>query len=312
MKSNSIYLGLDIGGTKLAAVTGLNDGTILHRAEAPTSHGTVEGWRTSADSLIVLAQTVCQLTGVPPWDCISVGISCGGPLDSKTGVVLRPPNLPEWDNVPIRDFVMDRLSVRVVALENDANATAVAEHEWGAGVGVGNMAYLTFGTGMGAGLILDGKLFRGKRDFAGEIGHATIYPDGPICLCGKRGCLEAIASGGAIDRIGRERYGDQTVNAAIVCERARGGDAVALGIIDEASRALGIGIANLLQTLDLEMVILGSLALKAGDLFLQPVRRYAEHYAWDSVMDGVRIVPAGLGFEAQDKAALAVAINAAR
>ena len=309
--SDGLLLGLDIGGTKLAAVIGRESGEILHRVECATPH--VGGdWRPALDALAGLAASVSDAVGIAPRDVAAVGVSCGGPLDSRRGVVLNPPNLPEWRDVPLKQALSDRLGAQVIALENDANATALAEHRWGAGRGAANLAYITFGTGIGAGLILNGALFRGKREFAGEIGHATIEPDGPLCLCGKRGCLEALASGGAIDRVARERFGNPAASAAFVCEQARLGNATALEIADRASRALGIGIANLLQTLDLERVILGSLAVKSGDIFLDPVRAYAAAYTWPSVMEGVEILPAGLGIRAQDLAALAVAADARR
>lgn len=305
--ASSYYLGIDIGGTKSGVVIGTADGTILHRVGGPTPHGPDASDAVAA--LIEMAREICRTAGIRPSDAAGVGISCGGPLNSKRGVVLNPPNLPEWRDVPISALICAELDVPTAHLENDANATALAEHCWGAGRGLNDLAYLTFGTGMGAGLILNGALYRGKSDFAGEIGHATIIPDGPPCLCGKHGCLETLTSGGALDRIAREKFHDPTATAATVCERARAGDALAMSIIDDASRYLGIGIANLLQTLDLEMVILGSMALKAGDLFLEPIRRYTREYAWAAVCEGVQIVPAGLGTEAQDKAALAVALK---
>jgi glucokinase len=302
-------LGIDIGGTKLAAVVGDENGTVIERSEAPTPRLPGSDWRMAALILVELARDVCARAGIATKAVSGIGISCGGPLDSVRGIVLNPPNLPGWRDAPICDFLAGRLGNASIVLENDANATAIAEHRWGAGQGSSSLAYLTFGTGMGAGLILNGCLYQGKRDLAGEIGHAVVDPNGPLCLCGKRGCLEAIASGGALDRVAREHLGDDAT-AATICERARRGDAQCLGFVDAAARGLGTGIANLLHTLDLEVVILGSLAVKAGDLFLEPVRRYAEEYTWPSIYAGVRIIAAGLGSEAQDKAALALASSA--
>lgn len=297
-----LLLGLDIGGTKSAAVIGDADGTVLARRAAPTPPG---DWREAVAGQIALLRGVCDEAGVKVADCSALGVSCGGPLNSKTGIVYAPPNLPGWAEVPLRDVLQSEFGLPVF-VENDANATALAEWRWGAGVGCRDMAFLTMGTGIGAGLILDGHLYRGRRDLAGEIGHCTLLPNGPLCPCGKRGCLEALASGTAIGRIGRERYGEPDMTAEIVCARARNGDLIALEILADAARWMGIGLANLLHTLNLERIVLGTLAVHAADLLLEPIRKSAQTHCWPRVWDGVTIVPAALGDRAQDLAALAV------
>lgn len=300
----SSLLGIDIGGTKSAAVIGDGDGTVLARVSARTPQGS---WQEAYATLLGLVHAVCAAHGTALAGIAAVGVSCGGPLDSRTGIVHAPPNLPHWDAVPLKALLEADLSLPVT-LENDANATALAEHRWGAGQGCADMAFLTMGTGIGAGLILDGALYRGRRDLAGEIGHATIWPDGPRCLCGKRGCLEALASGTSIGRMGRERFDEPDLTAHDVCARARAGDPRALSVIADAALAMGIGLANLLQTLNLERIVLGTLAVHAADLLMEPIRAATEAYCWPRVWDGVTIVPAALGDAAQDKAALAVAL----
>ncbi len=170
------------------------------------------------------------------------------------------------------------------------------------------MAFLTMGTGIGAGLILEGRLYRGRCDLAGEVGHAVVLPNGPLCPCGKRGCLEALASGTSIGRMGCERYEEDSLTAYEICARARQGDEIAQGIIADAALYMGIGLANLLHTLNLERIILGTLAVHAADLLLDPIRASAEAHCWPRIWEGVSIVPAALGDEAQDKASLAVAL----
>ncbi len=300
----TLLLGIDIGGTKSAALIGDSEGNVLARQSALTPQGP---WEDAYALLLSLVHAVCRDYGVKLTELAAVGVSCGGPLDSRTGIVHAPPSLPHWVDVPLRALLEADLGLPVT-LENDANATALAEHRWGAGMGCRDMAFLTMGTGIGAGLILDGALYRGRRDLAGEIGHATIYPGGVPCLCGKRGCLEAMASGTSIGRMGRERFGEDTLTAHDVCARARLGDSVALSVIADASLAMGIGLANLLQTLNLERIVLGTLAVHAADLFLEPIRAATEAYCWPRVWDGVSIVPAALGDAAQDKAALAIAL----
>jgi len=302
----TLLLGIDIGGTKSAAVVGDADGNVLARASALTPQGS---WQEAYAVLLGLVHEVCQTHGAALTQIAAAGVSCGGPLNSRTGIVHAPPNLPHWVDVPLRSLLEADLGLPVT-LENDANATAVAEHRWGAGQGCQNMAFLTMGTGVGAGLILDGVLYRGRRDLAGEIGHATIYPNGVQCLCGKRGCLEAMASGTSIGRMGRERYGEDSLTAHDVCARARLGEPAAQSVIADAALAMGIGLANLLQTLNLERIVLGTLAVHAADLFIEPIRAAAKAYCWPIVWEGVSIVPAALGDAAQDKAALAVALFA--
>lgn len=295
-------LGLDIGGTKSAAVMGDWQGRILARRAGPTPQG---DWPEAVAFLVQLVRDVCRGADVSPSDAWALGVSCGGPLDSSTGVVYAPPNLPHWDAVPLKARLEEAFGLPTV-VENDANATALAEHRWGAGVGCRDMAFLTMGTGIGAGLILDGNLYRGGRDLAGEVGHATVLPDGPPCPCGKRGCLEALASGTAMGRLGRERYNDDSVTGPDVCERARAGDATAQAIIAEVAHWMGVGLANLLHTLNLERIVLGTLAVHAADLLLEPIRASAQAHCWPRVWEGVRILPAALGDSAQDMAALAV------
>lgn len=295
----TLILGLDIGGTKSAAVLGDETGRILARKSGPTPQG---AWPESLAFMMALLRDV-RPDGA---EISALGVSCGGPLDSQTGTVHAPPNLPHWDDVPLRDLLRAEFGLPVW-VENDANATALAEHQWGAGQGTRDMAFLTLGTGIGAGLILSGELYRGRHDLAGEIGHATILPNGPPCLCGRRGCLETLASGTAIGRMGRERYGDDALTAHDVCARARAHDPVAESIIADAALYMGIGLANLLQTLNLERIVLGTLAVHAGDLLLEPIRASAQAHCWPRVWDGVQIVPAALGDRAQDMAALAVA-----
>lgn len=300
----TLILGLDIGGTKSAAVVGDTDGSVLARVSAPTPR---DSWQEAVALLCDLCRQVCRRYGVAVSDMAALGVSCGGPLDSQTGTVYAPPNLPAWEAVPLRSLLQSEFGLPTF-LENDANATALAEHRWGAGQGCRDMAFLTLGTGIGAGLILGGHLYRGRRDLAGEVGHAVVLPNGPLCPCGKRGCLESLASGTSLARMGRERYGEDGLTAHDICARARLGDAVALGIIADAALYMGIGLANLLHTLNLERIVLGTLAVHAADLLLEPIRAAAQAHCWPRIWEGVSILPAALGDAAQDKAALAVAL----
>jgi len=304
-RQSDLLIGVDIGGTKCAAVVGNGNGDVLARRFGPTPKG---AWEDAVRLLMDLIHGVCADFGVAPRDCAAIGASCGGPVDTRNGAINAPPNLPNWTSVPIRSLFENEFAIPVF-IENDANATAIAEHRWGAGVGVADMAFLTMGTGIGAGLILNGKLYRGRSDLAGEIGHVVVRPDGALCACGKRGCLEAYASGSALTRIGRDLYGDENITSEVVCDRARQGDPIAIGVIDEAASCMGLALANLLQTLNLQRIVLGTLAVHAGDLLLPPIREAASANCWPNIWRGVTIVAAALGPASQDRAALAVALR---
>ena len=311
MSSAPCIVGVDIGGTKVACVLADAGGIILARQWQSTRAG--EGWQAVVNQLLEMCEAVMQ--GVSREGIRGIGISCGGPLDSLRGIVYSPPNLPGWDAVPIVRLFEERFGLPV-RLENDANATALAEHRFGAGRGTRNMVFMTWGTGIGGGLILDGRLYRGTNDLAGEIGHITILQDGPPCGCGKRGCLEALASGPSIARRARELAGDspesalwqmtspEEVTAQHVVDAAQAGDIFARFVLTEAATYMGIGIANLAQIVNPERVVLGTIAVKAGDLVLEPLRRALEVHAWSRVRQVLTVVPAELGGRAQDLAAV--------
>lgn len=317
-----MILGIDIGGTKCAAALGTADGVITERAEMPTR--AEEGPEAILARLRDLARSLIDRVGVAPGSLDGIGISCGGPLDTKSGLVWSPPNLPGWEAVPVRRYFEEGFPGVRVVLENDANATALAEWRWGAGAGTRNMVFMTMGTGIGGGLILDGRLYRGTNDLAGEVGHQTILINGPVCGCGKRGCLEALASGPAIARLAREslHYGrgrrlvelaggkPGNITAKHVVEAAKQGDAFSRRILEEAGTYMGIGIANIVQILNPERVVLGTIAVHAGDLVLQPIRRALGEYAWKRSVEVCSVVPAALGDKAQDLAAIALIAEA--
>lgn len=316
-----VILGVDIGGTKSAVVLARTDGEILHRLSEPT-RPEARGPEAVLERLIAMLREAMAAGRVMAEEVRGIGVSCGGPLDTKTGIVYAPPNLPGWDAVPVRQILQDALGLPVV-VENDANATALAEWRFGAGQGARNVVFLTMGTGIGGGLILDGRLYRGTNDLAGEVGHQTILMNGPLCGCGKRGCLEALASGPAIARLARESmmYGrhkrvltlaggnPQNITAAHVIVAAKEGDAYACQILEEAGTYMGLGIANLVQILNPERVILGTIAVHAGDLILEPIRKACAEYAWERSRAVCQIVPAALGDRAQDLAAVALLLQ---
>ncbi len=315
---NAPYLlGHDIGGTKLAVTVADRSGKILRKIRRPTE--AERGPRAVVSSLVDMSREAMARAALGPEDLAGVGVSCGGPLDTETGVVYAPPNLPGWDEVPLKAWLESALALPVF-VENDANASALAEWSFGAGRGCRHMVYMTMSTGIGGGIILDGRLYRGPNDTAGEVGHMTIVENGPVCGCGKRGCLEALCSGPSIARRAREKAqaahdsrmvdlagGDPaSITAETVMDAARQDDPAAREIVDETARYMAVGLGNIVNILNPEVIVIGTILVKAQDLLLEPIRAYLRRETWPRVYDTVRVVPAGLGDEVGDLAAIAV------
>ena len=301
MAEHALKLGVDLGGTKTAVSLWTAGGEKLESRRFQTLSG---GPRPNIERIAQLGREL--LLGRQP---VSVGVSGGGVLDAERGVILQIPNLDGWVDVPLASELR-KVFCAPVGLENDANACAIAEHRFGAGRGARHMAFLTLSTGIGGGLILDGRIHRGHRLLAGEIGHTVIVPDGPPCGCGQRGCLEALASGSAMARrlaALRERDPSLPVDAKDVVERARRGDPFSIEFLRETARYLAHGLANLLYILDVERFILGTIAVAAGDLLLGPLREELSRRIWPAFRKDLQVLPAGLGMDLGDWAAFAVA-----
>lgn len=283
------FLGFDIGGTKCAVVIGDKDGNVFRRIAFATTdrESTLNKLLEAGDEL--LEESV-----------VSIGVSCGGPLDSARGLILSPPNLPGWDRVPIVELLKNRFG-RPAFLKNDADACAIAEWKWGSGVGFENMVFLTCSTGMGAGLILNGKPYSGACDMAGEVGHIRLDPDGHIGY-GKKGSFEGCCSGGGMAQYGKGSAKDLAL-------AARNGDPDAIAIYRKFGHDLGRGIAYLADILNPQAVIIGSIFQRARDLIEPYLLETLKQEALPQVLQAMQILPAGLGDAIGDKAALGVAFN---
>lgn len=313
-------LGIDIGGTKIALVlaqTG-RDIRFTDKQAFPTLpvEASLEKIETTIDSMLARA-------GLRAADFAGIGVSCGGPLDSRKGVIMSPPNLPGWDNIPIVRRLEERYHVPC-GIQNDANACALAEWTFGAGRGTRNMVFLTFGTGLGAGLILNGALYAGTNDNAGEIGHMRLASFGPVGY-GKQGSFEGFASGGGIAQIARTKLMEQfqrgrkvgwctpdrlsTVTARMVAEQARRGDKVALDVIELSAHYLGYGLAYVIDILNPERIVIGSIYARNVDLFKPTMERTLREEALDKALEVCQIVPAQLGEQIGDYAAVSIALN---
>jgi glucokinase len=307
-------IGIDIGGTKCAVVYGTLDAASA-RIAAKRRFATPRGFPATLTAILAAIEEVTAEAGLPPR---AVGISCGGPLNRETGRILSPPNLPGWDNVDIVTPLRAALGVPV-ALENDANAGALAEWRWGAGQGFTHFAFLTFGTGIGAGLILNGALYRGATDLAGEIGHVRLAADGPRGY-GKDGSVEGFCGGGSIAQWAHglraqwlsahrpTELADVTpLTAQAIGEAAEHGDPLALTIWDQVGFRLGQSLAMILDLLNPEAVILGGIYLRQQHRLEPSLRAALAQEALPATVQACRILPAGLGEAIGDYASLAVA-----
>jgi glucokinase len=272
-------LAVDVGGTKLAAALVGPDGAILRRGRVPTAQ---------ADPFAALTRLLAELAdGVP---LAGVGIGCGGPMRWPEGVVSTL-NIPSWRDFPLRDRVAELYPDMPVRLHNDAVTFAAGEHWAGAGTGVANLLGMVVSTGVGGGLVLDGRIRDGATGNAGHVGHVVVDPDGPPCTCGGRGCVEAIARGPATVAWARER-GFRGQDGRDLVAAARANDALAAAALARSGRAVGVGLAGVQALLDLELVVIGGGLSAAGDLLFGPLQTaYDEHARMDFTRQ-LRIVPA--------------------
>ncbi len=320
LQPEAYYLGFDIGGTKCSIVLGDKDFNIYEKIffETKVERGYKAILEEFKDHVQKLFETYDQKK------MLKIGISCGGPLDSKKGIIKSPPNLPGWDEVPIVDLFKNEFQVPV-EIQNDANACAIAEWMMGAGKGSQNMIFLTFGTGMGAGLILNGRIYSGTNDLGGEIGHIRMADKGPIGF-GKAGSFEGFCSGGGIAQLAKahvlkkldakahvgfctSKENVDKITAKTVFEAANLGDEVAHEIVRISAEHLGKGIAILIDILNPERIVIGSIYARNEKLLKPMVETVLRKEAIADALDVCKILPAKLGDKIGDYAALGVALQ---
>lgn len=317
--AQGVLAGVDIGGTKTAVVLARQVPHVLSRVEFPTAPK--QGPKQAIDQTVRAIEGLLSARGLTRSDLIGIGVSCGGPLNAHTGVIQSPPNLPSWIDVPIASILAGSFSVPC-RLENDANAGAVAEHRFGAGRGTTNMIFLTMGTGLGAGMILNRKLYRGSNDMAGEIGHVRLTDSGPVGY-NKAGSVEGWASGSGMAKAAIEmvrealRQGETTslaesmksghLTAQVIGIAAQQGDSVANCIIESTGKRLGEALSILVDILNPECIVIGGLAMRLGEALLAPARSVLIREALTLPAQGCKVVPASLGEQIGDIAALCVA-----
>ena len=313
-------LAIDLGGTKIITAIVSADGQAIAKERSLTLAD--EGPSSVINRLLSAIDHLLSSKNIDPSELSSISIAAAGGIDIERGLVTSSPHLPGWHDVPLRNIVSEKYGVTTFLL-NDASATALGEHRFGAGRGVNNLVLLTIGTGIGGGIIIDGRLYHGPSGSAGELGHMTVDVHGPRCVCGNIGCLETLVSGPVIANEARKRIAQgersslvdmvagriEDITAEEIGVAARAGDSLALDIITEAATYLGVGLVNLVNIFNPEMIIIGGGVAELGDLLLEPARRVVKERAFRMSAQAVRIVTAQLGDEAGVRGAALFALE---
>lgn len=299
------YGAIDLGGTNVRSIVASLDGEIFGDDRRPSRAS--EGLEACLAAVEASLRQSCDEAGVEPEGLGAVGLASPGWVDVVEGVVPAAPQLKGWRDVPIVRVIGERLGTRVV-LENDANAAALGENVFGAGRGTRQMVYITVSTGVGGGIITDGKLYGGARGSAGEIGHTVVDPNGPRCGCGSNGCLEALSSGTAIAKLAAEAAArgeapvlakqlaeGQPATAELAAAAADAGDAACRAIFEQAGRYLGIALGNLVDLLSPEAIVLGGGVMEAKHLFLPQAEAVMRETSLGEPLKHVRLLEAELG-----------------
>jgi glucokinase len=317
-------LGVDIGGTKTSICVGDETGRIIASKRQPTR--TEEGPEAWLPRTINQLHDVLREAGLHLADIDAVGIASPGPMSVSRGMMLAPPNMAGWVNVPVLKWIGEATG-RPTYINNDANACAEAEFLFGADKGTAHLVYLTMSTGIGAGIIVNGQVLQGVSDMGGEVGHHVLDAEGPPCPCGQRGCFEIYCGGLNVANRLRERIVREKLRTAILDEAGgdaanidfkclvaavRKKDALALEAWDEYLERLAQGMGTILMIANPEVVILGTIAIHAGDLIIGPVRERLKKYAWKEVVEPCRIEASSLEGRIGDLSALAVALAGSR
>ena len=312
-------LGIDLGGTKTSVCLGDETGVIHSSRRMPTR--TPDGPEVVLRRTADLARALLQDAGVSAGELEAVGIAAPGPVSLERGLMLLPPNMAGWIDVPLVRWAEEAFG-RPVFMNNDANACALAEYLYGSCRGTPNLVYLTLSTGLGAGIILDGRVIQGATDLAGEVGHHVLDIHGPPCPCGQRGCLEIYCGGMNVANRLRARIVSENIRTAILDEAGgnpgaidfraflaavKKNDPFALEAWDEYLERLAQGVGNVIMFLNPQVIMMGTIAIHAGDFLLAPLRERVKRYAWPPSVKACRILPSALEGRIGDLSALAVA-----
>lgn len=320
--SKSVYLGIDLGGTKTAVCLGDESGRI-HRAERMITGADEDPcrWLDRLSSLLnrVLSESALSFADIP-----AVGLAAPGPMSATQGVVIEPPNMPAWRDVPVRAWI-EEMTGRPVHINNDANAAGLAEYRFGEFRGVPDLVYLTMSTGLGAGVISGGRIVQGADDLGGEVGHIVLDPEGPPCPCGRRGCLELYCGGrnvvnrvrdrlaGAPPGIIHEEAGGELAQLTFsaIARAALRGDPVAREEWEQYLERLAHGVGTIAMCFNPSVIVMGTIAIHLGETLLKPLWERLPKYAWNYQLRNLKIRPSALGAQIGELGALALALEPA-
>lgn len=311
--NKSFVIGIDLGGTKISGAISDINGNIIERVTVSTNASKGEFY--VLNRIIEVIDLLIKNWGKSIENIKSIGIGSPGPLDSKNGIIITTPNLP-FKNFNLLKPIKDKFRVPVY-LDNDANVAAMGEFLYGQGKNTKNMIYITVSTGIGGGAVLNSKMYRGSTGNALEIGHITILPEGPLCNCGNKGCLEALASGTAITRQAVDAIKNgaisslskyKNITSVEVFKEAEVGDKLSKEIIEVSLNYLGIGIANIISTFDPEVIILGGGVIKAGEVVISSIKKVVNERCFKNMASSCSIVTTKLGSDSGVRGAVALAL----
>ena len=309
-----VVIGVDLGGTNLRTALITSEGDILDKRKEAT-HAS-DGWGKIVKRLVQNIERQQEIAAQKGITVAAVGVGSPGVIQVDKGIVVKSPNFPDWNNLPLKDELEKVLRLPVM-IENDANAAALGEQWRGAGMGIGSMILLTLGTGVGGGIVLNKQIWHGADGMAGELGHMTIIPDGRKCGCGNTGCLEMYASARGIvqsyqDALGASEKGVRPeISSAQVYQEANKGNARAVKVMQDMGRILGIGIANLINIFNPEMVVIGGGVRDAWPLFIDSTRTEIRKRGFEVPAARTKILPSKLGDDAGTMGAAATALQRA-
>lgn len=304
--TDPLILGVDLGGTKILTAVINAQGEMLSRDHSVTP--AAQGGEAVIQSILESVDRALKRAGMATPELYAIGVGAPGISNPETGILFTSPNLPGWRDVPLRDIIETKLGKKTFLI-NDANAAAVGEFYFGAGRGAHRFIYITISTGIGGGIVIDGKIYTGASGAAGEVGHMTIDDNGPLCNCGNKGCWETLASGTALARVARQRieegartsilnYADgdmEKVSAQVIHTAAQQGDDLAKDLIARTGYYIGVGLANLINIFNPELIVIGGGLSNIGDMLLGPAFKVAEERAYRETFQAVRFATAELG-----------------
>jgi len=302
----TLILGIDLGGTKILTAVTNSQGKMLSRDHSITP--APKGYEAVIQSILESAHRALEQANVAISELTAIGVGAPGLSNPETGILFTSPNLPGWWDVPLRDIMQERLGKKTFLI-NDANAAALGEFYFGAAQSARNFIYITLSTGIGGGIVIDGKIYSGAIGAAGEVGHMTIDDEGPICNCGNKGCWETLASGTALAREAKHRINEgvrtsilkyaegdvEKVTAQVVHSAAEQGDSLAKELIARTGYYVGVGLANLINIFNPELIVIGGGLSNIGDMLLEPAFKVAGERAYKEAFQAVRFASAGLG-----------------